>query len=217
MKHKGFTLIEFVVIISIFAIMASVALFNFAGFRSNVGLNNLAHDIALTIRQAQVFGWSTTTAAVDANGDPLRYAQGVYFPYSNGEYSKEFVLYTKTDPNPSNASYIQGLDTIADVIKIQGPNHISDIRTGSTAAELALDPISKAPAGGISVGTDVSIAFSRPRPESLFYLGINPLIDPATNYMGIYIVADSTCESGSPCTVADHVITVSRFGEIIVQ
>jgi prepilin-type N-terminal cleavage/methylation domain-containing protein len=61
MLHKGFTLIEFVVIISIFAIMAGVALVNFSGFRSNVGLNNLAHDIALTIRQAQVFGWSTKT------------------------------------------------------------------------------------------------------------------------------------------------------------
>jgi hypothetical protein len=154
---------------------------------------------------------------VGVNGDPLRYAHGVYFPYASGEYSREFILYTKTDPNPSNASYIQGLDTIADVIKIQGPNHISDIRTGSTASELALDPITKVPAGGVSVGTDVSIAFSRPRPESLFYLGVNPLVDPATNYVGIYIVADSTCESGSPCTVADHVITVSRFGEITVQ
>ena len=47
---KGFTLIEFVVIISIFAIMAGIALVNFAGFRSNVGSSTLAHDIALTIR-----------------------------------------------------------------------------------------------------------------------------------------------------------------------
>ncbi|MBP6925793.1 MAG: type II secretion system protein, partial [Candidatus Pacebacteria bacterium] len=37
----GFTLIEFIVIISIFAIVASIALFNFSGFNSNISLSNL--------------------------------------------------------------------------------------------------------------------------------------------------------------------------------
>ncbi len=102
--NKGFTLIEFVVIISIFAIMAGVALVNFAGFRSNVGLNNLSHDIALTIRQAQVFGWSGKTdslgqnnenvvqlAGNDANGNPVRFADGVYFKYENNAFAKEEI------------------------------------------------------------------------------------------------------------------------------
>lgn len=219
MKQKGFTLIEFVVIISIFAIMAAVALFNFAGFRSNVGLNNLAHDIALTLRQAQVFGWATQTASLDANGNPLRYASGVYFKFDGGAFAKEFILYTKGDSIPQAEYYIddpQTLDQTVDTIKIQGPNHISDIRTAPLITDLAIDQTGTI-VGGISVADSVSIAFSRPHPEALFFKGTNPLPSNNDDYMGIYIVADATCAIGSPCTKADHVITISRFGEITVK
>lgn len=224
---KGFTLIEFVVIISIFAIMASVALFNFAGFRSNVGLNNLAHDIALTLRQAQVFGWSTQTATLDpVTGNPTRYASGVFFKYSGNGYAKEFILYSKGDAASGGDStagreyYLddpQTTDIIADTIKIQGFNHISEIRTASTPQQLEIDPVTKSIVGGTTLATDVSIAFSRPRPEAMFFSGFNQLLANNADYIGIYIVADTTCAIGVPCTKADHVITISRFGEITVH
>ena len=222
MKHKGFTLIEFVVIISIFAIMAAVALFNFAGFRSNVSLNNLSHDIALTLRQAQVFGWATETAALDALGNPTRYANGVYFKFDGTSYAKEFVLYVKGDPTQGNEAYMdvpQTIDTTVDTVRIQGPNHVSDIRMATTAQALAIDSITHdIGSGSVSVADSVSIAFSRPRPEAMFFSGPNPLTSLTSgDYIGIYIVSDDTCSVGTPCTKADHVITVLRFGEITVQ
>jgi prepilin-type N-terminal cleavage/methylation domain-containing protein len=220
MKHKGFTLIEFVVIISIFAIMASIALFNFAGFRSNVSLNNLSHDIALTLRQAQVFGWATQTAELNAVGDATRYANGVFFKYDGNSYAKEFKLYTKGDQTPGSEYYFDDsstTDQTIDTINIQGPNHISDIRTAANPQELEIDPVTQLIAGGQTVGTDVSIAFSRPRPEAMFFSNTNPLTTNITDYVGIYIVADATCPLGSVCTKADHVITISRFGEITVK
>lgn len=212
---KGFTLIEFVVIISIFAIMASIALFNFNGFRSNVSLNTLAHDIALTIRQAQVFGWSTTTAQLDQNGNPLRYADGIFFRYTNNAFERQFILYEKGDPTPGAEAYddIPGtLDRTVDTIKIQGPNHISDIRTAIDKSDLLIDAnhhITGIGGAAHQVTSSVSIAFSRPRPEAIF----PATVAPTDVYLAIYISADTDTDPQQ----VDHVIVVSRFGEITVQ
>lgn len=221
--NKGFTLIEFVVIISIFAIMAGVALVNFAGFRSNVGLNNLSHDIALTIRQAQVFGWSGKTdslgqnnenvvqlAGNDANGNPVRFADGVYFKYENNAFAKEFILYSKKNSTPGNEYYTEGDDLIMDTITIQGANHISAIHYADTKEALLLPPDRIIPEGLGSTGS-FSVAFSRPRPEALFFSEQIPLPDLEGAFVGVYISADGDT------TTAEHVITISRFGEIAVQ
>ncbi len=220
---QGFTLIEFVVIISIFAIMAGVALVNFAGFRTNVGLNNLSHDIALTIRQAQVFGWATQSDITggsiqlenDSSGNPVRYADGVYFKYDNGAFAKEFILYTKGNSQPGGEYYqdVPGtLDVIKDTIKIQGPNHISEIRYADKKSELMLDPVTSEIPPGLGATESFSVAFSRPHPEALFFSNSIPLNTVDSNFIGIYISADD-----DKVGVARHVITISRFGEIAVQ
>lgn len=226
-SQKGFTLIEFVVIISIFAIMASVALVNFAGFRSNIGLNNLAHDIALTIRQAQVFGWATRSCngtsgscstvnasgvvQLDAAGNPLRFADGVYFGQSSqGVFDREFVLYEKADASATE-NYVDNVDTKIDTVRIQGPDHVSAILGATDAGSLALSG-NLIPTTAVSqVTTDFSVAFSRPRPEAMFFEGLAPS-SAGSNYYGIYISADTDAPG-----VADHVIIISRFGEITVQ
>jgi prepilin-type N-terminal cleavage/methylation domain-containing protein len=223
MNQKGFTLIEFVVIISIFAIMAGVALVNFNGFKSNVSLNNLSHDIALTIRQAQVFGWATKTQNGDNNGvgevvqlgnngagDPIRFADGVYFSYDNGSYAKEFLLYSKNDSTLGYESYIS-TDTVIDTIKIQGPNHISAIKYGDSKDDLILPNDRTIPPGNGDIES-FSVAFSRPHPDALFFNNGIPLTGPNSTFVGIYISAD-----GTDPLKADHVITISRFGEIAVQ
>ena len=219
--HKGFTLIEFIVIISICAIMAAVALFNFQGFRSNVAINNLAHDMALTLRQAQVFGWSAqsgvdsgTQLPIDSGGKLVRYADGVYFPYSNGAYAKEFLLYTKTNSASGFEAYDDQnqTDTVSDTIKISGAVHIVDIRTGSLA-DLGIDSTHHFGTNTTPAAGPVSIAFSRPRPEAMFFP--NQVFDNSQvdQYMGIYVASDSSTDP----TYADHVVLISRFGEIEVQ
>jgi prepilin-type N-terminal cleavage/methylation domain-containing protein len=230
--HKGFTLIEFVVIISIFAIMAAVALFNFQGFRSNVAINNLSHDIALTLRQAQIFGWSSQTdtgnsiipipiIVSNGTGTLQRYANGVYFPYDNNKFENQFLLYTKTDSTSGNEMYVPGIsptigDSINDTIKIQGDVHIMDIRVGAQS-DLALTPNHEIPSSGTdAIGTGaggVSIAFSRPRPEALFFTSTGFDSLASDQYMAIYIGSNSNPD---PLYV-DHVVFVSRFGEIEVQ
>lgn len=217
-SSHGFTLIEFIVIISIFAVMAAVALFNFKGFRSNVSLNNLAHDIALTIRQAQVSGGSTLSGGTGGSimldttpaANPIRRANGFHLGKSGSEFDRFFTLYQKTVlTDPFN--FVQGVDTEIDTVKIQGPNRIDAIYSAPLKADLAIDPSTHRPLA-TTVVSDLSIAFSRPRPEAFLFDGSNQIID---NYVGIYIAADADCGGGA-CKDS-HVIIVSRSGEIEVQ
>ena len=232
---RGFTLIEFVIILSIFAIMAAIALANFKGFNNDVALNNLAQDIALTIRQAQVFGWSTTSAtgtngayvALDPiTGNPLRFADGVYFGYGNdvsGAFDSEFNLYTKNDSTIGNEYFVSPTssqanpDTVTDTVKIQGTARISAICTANDVTdEGQLLPFNRTIPTSCNNFTDgLSIAFSRPRPGALFFKGpLNSLGSPLTGvqFVNIYISATNDAPG-----VADHIITVSSIGEITVQ
>ncbi len=219
---KGFTLIEFIVIISIFAIMASIALFNYGGFRSNVSLNNLAHDIGLTIRQAQVFGWANQSQTLGAGSEgialdgidpisanPIRFSDGVYFSLST---PKKIVLYKKQIADAPSFFIDETQDRVIDIIEVAGPNSIAAIYYAVNKNDLLLDDDGLGQS--ITSATDLSIAFSRPRPEALFYEGQNqiPSGPAGGDYVGIYIRADN-----DPVDEYRHVVIVSRTGEIDVQ
>lgn len=163
-KHsqQGFSFVEFIVIISIFAIMAGVALFNFRGFNSSVSLNNLAHDIALTIRQAQVYGISASEGG-DVN--PVSQVRGVYFPYITSAFDTQFIIFLDTDPASNMASiitYDAGVDVDLDKVGITTQDRITDIAIGSDAA------------GATSCTSEVVIAFKRPNPNSMIFCGQTP-------------------------------------------
>ena len=69
--QAGFSLVEFVVVLVIFAIMSSVSIFNYGGYRTSVQATNVSQDIALSIRQAQVYGLSSSDRTVgDSAIDP---------------------------------------------------------------------------------------------------------------------------------------------------
>lgn len=228
MKHKGFTLIEFIVIISIFAIMSAVALFNYQGFRSSVSLGNLSRDIALTVRQAQVFGWGTSSLNDQAGaiqldpitGNPMRFAEGVFFrKLATGGYASEMILYRKGSAVDvaSFASYVPGIppagDTVVDTIKIQGPNQIASIQIAPDKSSLKLDANGLFGTGTTSLGSDLSVAFSRPSQQAYLFDGGNPVANG--DYVGIYIAANADCPSPGTCTKYGHVIIISRSGEIV--
>ena len=55
-SQKGFTLVELLVSIAIFSVITTMAVFNNSQFNSSVLLTNLAYEVAISIRQAQVYG-----------------------------------------------------------------------------------------------------------------------------------------------------------------
>ena len=76
----GFTMIELLVSISIFAFMTAFLVSKYGTFNQSVLLTNLAYDTALTVRSAQTFGLNvqgTATSSPSILG--FNYAYGVHF------------------------------------------------------------------------------------------------------------------------------------------
>lgn len=84
----GFSLVELVVIIGIFTMISSIILANYPTFNHRISLQNLAGQIALEVRQAQVFGLSVREASAGSNRFP---AYGVYFSKDDAQ---SFILFT---------------------------------------------------------------------------------------------------------------------------
>ncbi len=104
-SQQGLTFIELIVVMSIFSIIASVVLFNFSSFSTNITSQNLAQEIALQIKQAQTDSISGTRSMVfernvdnregaptygvrfninQANADELDAHSMIYFADRNG-------------------------------------------------------------------------------------------------------------------------------------
>src|SRR3989338_9771847 len=73
--RRGFSLIEMMVVLTIFGIMTAVVLANLPAFRDKTALDLIAQEIATTIRQAQVYGIGTRSAGSSSNFS----AYGIYF------------------------------------------------------------------------------------------------------------------------------------------
>lgn len=189
---RAFTLVEFVVILAIFSIMAGVALFNFSGFESNVSLTNLAHDIGLTIRQAQVFGGSATQSLGVFDSK----TRGVYFEYDQaaGTFQKTFIVFVDIGSDGKFGNSEKNTPAaILDEITVSSQDRISQIEVGS---ENNTTPIE----------SDLHITFTRPDPEALILAG--SARDPQPQEY-----ARITIESPSGNT---HFIEVFRSGQISV-
>lgn len=88
---KGFTLIELLVVTGIIVVISSLVLANTNSFGGKVQLENLAYDIALTVRQAQVYGISVQRFGSNATFAP---AYGVHFVRNvNTNVQDAFVLF----------------------------------------------------------------------------------------------------------------------------
>lgn len=148
-SRGGFTLIEFVVIISIFAIVAGIGLFNIRGFQNDIGITNLAHDLALLIRRVQ----TDATAGVSQMNSTTVKAQGLWFDYDQGTgtFSPDILLFTDQDGSMS-----PDLTEVTDTIVIQTTDRISQVR--------ALD----ANGSYSDVTGPFFIMFRRPFPEPVF-------------------------------------------------
>ena len=138
------TYVELIVVLSIFSVMSSIVLFNYARFQAKVDIKNLANDLALKIVEAQKSALSGKLPAQNPvpNWKP---AYGLYFNTVND--NKSFIYFTDLN---NNTLYEDPNCTgeCLDKINITKGNFISDITvTGQ---------------GGCSSITGLSIVFTRP-------------------------------------------------------
>jgi len=196
----GTSLVELMVVIFIFTIITGVTIFNYGKFNSSISIQNLADDIALSIRRAQGYA-----IGVRGYGSSFSGGYGVHFSpkmlVSGQEYkgsNKSFVLFTdlgltqnKKYDYPSSFSGcgtpVSGNECI-EILNILGTDAISAIivSEGSTSTPVPVDG-------------SVEILFYRPNPEPFFCYRSN--------------VAYSSCDLSTSITSVKIEILNTRNGE----
>ncbi len=212
-RTSGFTFVELIIVISIFAALSSVVMFNFTDFSSNVKLQNLVQDVALQIRQAQLSGSSgrmppqvtqgsnTFTPTDFANG--LKPAYGVHFDITE---NTQFVYFADFDM--ATIGEYDNSTSYCDVV------HYSDnecIDVLSLPDEFIISGIEVIDANGphlasISTFQSLDIIFTRPKLEASFAVN-----DPN---IGTLISAKITLRSSRG---QERTVSVSRIGQISAQ
>jgi type II secretory pathway pseudopilin PulG len=187
-SRDGFTLIEFVIIISIFAIVAGVGFFNIRGFQSDVSVTNLSHDLALLIRRAQSEG---TSALSDPNNpSPTPVPRGLWFTYNTTTLAFDPEILVFDDLDQSGMYETGGLDIVVDRIQIQTQDRISEVKYRDVTDSWS------------PVTASFAVTFKRPFPEPSFF-------NPAWQDIRFTVT--------SPDGTLVHTVTLSGFGELAVQ
>jgi prepilin-type N-terminal cleavage/methylation domain-containing protein len=216
-KNKGFTLVEFIVVITIFSIMSSVSIFNFNEYQARIEETNVTQDIALSIRQAQVYGISASTGIVgkeylneDGVADDVFGSNG-----SNNIYTSEQIADITQDRSvrgvsidPGTNSFIIFEDVNRNRVYNDGTDVVIDRRTIQsnkvTIRGIDLCPI--APNCGSEVNSRVDIVFQRPYPDAF----ISRDGDPSDTYNFASIIINSGGDTSS-------YIEVSSIGNIAAK
>ena len=155
--QAGFTLIEMLVVIAVMAIVTGVMLANNGRFGGQVLLQNLAYDIALPLRQAQVYGISVQRFE---GTDEYVAGYGVNFRSSSPDF---FILYGDLD---EDEVYSGTTENVRSALKLHSGYKIREL--------IAIN--SDAPSVPISA-TELDISFRRPEPDA--YIRRNPSGDSA--------------------------------------
>lgn len=173
---RGMTLVELIVVLSIFVIVSGLTMFEYQEFRSGASAQTLADDIALSIRKAQSFAIGVRNTNADFSA-----GFGVHFSVSQrddiplGGSNKNFILFADrgVEPNksydydPSNTacdinSAIEGHECV-EVISITSAEKVTGIYLyGSNDALGANEPLQVDPNGSLD------IVFLRPEPDAFF-------------------------------------------------
>jgi prepilin-type N-terminal cleavage/methylation domain-containing protein len=165
-SNKGFSLVELMVVIGIFALISGVVVFDYGRFSSNLIVTNLAYEGALAVRQAQVYGISVkqTKAAQGTGGVSLDASYGVWFENpASGGLNQNFYLF---------ADAVGGTTNKFDR-DING-NNIEEEESFSMNGSNTISKFCVTNSGATSCSSDgridsISIIFKRPEPNAKIY------------------------------------------------
>lgn len=138
----GFTLIELLVTMAIMTIISSMILANHNKFGGSVLLQNLAYDVALSMREAQVYG----IAVRRFGASDFTAGYGVHL--ETGANNKIYTIFADAnkDGNYDTGELVRG-------ITIQRGYHIQQVCTTSIGVENC-------------TGTQLDMIFIRPEPDA---------------------------------------------------
>lgn len=182
-KSLGFTLVELMVSISIFAVITAVVLIRNNEFNSGILFSNLVYEIALSIREMQTYG--ITVRASDAG--TFKNGYGVYFDTVNTPNS--FVQFIDQEPGDRLYSESEKLTRF-------------NLKPGNSIEKLC-----DLTSGSCSPVSSLAITFMRPEPDArITYSGYSGA--PITK-AGIVIKSPGTTDVVRKCIVVTGVGQIS--------
>lgn len=187
---KGFTLVELMIVIAIFAIITTIAMADQGKLNSSVLLSNLAYDVALSVRQAQTYGIGVK---YDINGSSDQSTGfGIFFDSVNSPDT--ITLYTRASAD--STMYDDTVDILEKRYQFsnQRGNRVAELYCGT--AEL------------VNKCEKVSVIYKRPNPEPILY-GVKSGIE--SQFSGtVYVVLKSV--DGTLC----RTVAIASSGQISV-
>ncbi|HUC88647.1 MAG TPA: prepilin-type N-terminal cleavage/methylation domain-containing protein [Candidatus Paceibacterota bacterium] len=200
-RQAGMTLIELLVVISIFAILTSMTIFDYGSFRSSVSINNLADDIALSIRKAQ--SYAIGVHALSSSNFLSGY--GVHFTTGS---NKSFVIFNDINNNKFyDATSGCGSGSIE-------CNEVLSITSADKISAIYLNDDRENGKGPIPSNYSMDISFKRPNPDAHFCES-SPISNPCNvnndnaSHVEIVVSNDNNIKS--------ETITIWNTGQISVQ
>ena len=149
--QRGFTLVELMVSIGIFALMTALVVVKYGTFNQSVLLTNLAYDVALTVRTSQTYGLSVKAASDSGSSySSPTYAYGVNIGTTG---NTQFTLYADLN---SDLSYDSG----------------EEISTYSIKRGAVVNRVCADYGNDCTLGTNtLDILFKRPDPQAIICVG----------------------------------------------
>ena len=132
-RNKGFSVVELIVIISLFSIMSSVVFFDFNTFKEKIDRANLTTDLALAFRQMQVYGISASNREIGRAGftdnvGNIEVAVNADLILDTSSYGIvvdfDSQVVTQYKESGGSSSSFSSADEIVDVLSIQGDSNI---------------------------------------------------------------------------------------------
>ena len=139
-SQAGYTIIELLVVFAIISVIMLITLFQYSTFSSSTLLTNLTYEVALSIRQAQVYGLSVKGTK-----------GGAAAPYSNATYNAGYGIHL--DAVHPSGNLITSMVLFTDL-----PASANDTRpTGDRKFNYSDPPVGTGPAGSPEFLEQVSV------------------------------------------------------------
>ncbi len=160
---SGFTIIEVMVTVAIIAILSAILMYQFRNFDSKLLLRNLTYEIAIALREAQVYG--VGVQGTETSG--FQHAYGLHFEIGN---PTQYLLFRDTNDNGIyNPAVGVTPDERISTYTIGRGNRISGLCDATVCGKNSLD-----------------ITFKRPESNAIFAIDGSPFVGTSTT---IYVAS----------------------------
>lgn len=157
-NQKGFSLPELIIVIGIFIIISTIAMFNQGKLSSSVLLTNMSYEVGLAIREAQTYGIGVRSEDAGTN---FTGQYGAYFDTSTETTKRQVIVFADGSVPGLDANFVYdpGEEKYIYEFENRRGNRISALCVGDLGGTACQN--------GVNSEGSLSILFKRPNPSAL--------------------------------------------------